>query len=211
MHLTIIGATRGIGRETVDYALERGHDVRAFARSAGDLPIEHPKLEKMPGDATNPSDLAQAVAGTDAVLLSLGVPRDWRVVKHTTLFSSATKALIPAMQAAGVKRLIVVTGFGAGDSYTWLSFPEKLARNAILGRAYADKAIQEDMIKASDLDWTIARPGILTNSARTGKYQVLVEPSSWRQGLISRADVGHYLVTAAEEGSHIHKTPAIQR
>jgi len=211
MHLTIIGATRGIGRETVDYALERGHDVRAFARSAGDLPIEHPKLEKMPGDATNPADLAQAVAGTDAVLLTLGVPRDWRVVKHTTLFSGATEALIPAMQAAGVKRLITVTGFGAGDSYTWLSFPEKLARNAILGRAYADKAIQEEMIKASDLDWTIARPGILTNSQRTGKYQVLVEPSSWRQGLISRADVGHYLVTAAEEGSHIHKTPAIQR
>jgi len=211
MHLTIIGATRGIGRQTLDYALERGHKVRAFARSAADLPIDHPNLEKMPGDATDRVDLERAVLGTDAVLLTLGVPRDWRVVKHTTLFSSATTALIPAMQAAGVSRLITVTGFGAGESYDWLSFPEKLARNAILGRAYADKAIQEELIKASDLDWTIARPGILTNSARTGTYQVLVEPASWRQGLISRADVGHYLVTAAEDGSHIHKTPAIQR
>jgi len=211
MKLTIIGATRGIGRQTLDYALERGHDVRAFARSAADLPIDHPALEKMPGDATSMDDLALAVDGVDAVILTLGVPRDWRVVKHTTLFSSATQALIPAMQAAGVKRLIAVTGFGAGESYDWLSFPEKLARNAILGRAYADKGIQESMIKACDLDWTIARPGILTNSQRTGKYQVLVEPETWRQGLISRADVGHYLVTAAEEGSHIHKTPAIQR
>lgn len=211
MKLVIIGASRGIGLETVKYAVEQGHEVRAFARSADKIDLEADNLEKMVGDATDAADLAKAVAGMDAVILTLGVPRDLRLLKFTTLFSSATGALIPVMHEAGIKRLITVTGFGAGDSYNWLSSIEKIGRNVFLGRAYSDKAIQEDMIKASDLDWTIARPGILTNSARTGKYQVLVEPDTWRQGLISRADVGHYLITAAEQGSEIGKTPAIQR
>ncbi len=211
MKLSIIGASKGIGKETMIYAVERGHDVRAMARTIDSVDLEAPNLEKLPGDATDPADLAKAIAGVDAVILCLGVPRDIRVLNVTTLFSSATQALLPAMEDAGIKRLIAVTGFGAGDSYSFLSFPEKIARNVFLGRAYSDKAIQEELIRGSSLDWTIARPGILTNTERTGKYQVLVEPDTWRQGLISRADVGHYLVTAAEDGLHIHKTPAIQR
>ena len=211
MQLTVIGASRGIGRKVVDHALERGHGVRAVARSADRMGIDADGFEAMAGDATDPVLLARAVEGADAVILAVGVPRDWRVVKSTTLFSSITQALIPAMEAAGVRRLITVTGFGAGDSYDKLSTPEKLARNLVLGRAYADKAIQEELIKGSSLDWTIARPGILNNNAMTGKYKVLVEPETWRQGIISRADVAHYLVHAAEDGSHVHKTPAIQR
>ena len=211
MRLTVIGASKGIGLETVKYGVERGHDIRAVARSADKIALDAPNLEKMVGDATDPQDLQKAIDGAEAVILTLGVPRDIRVLKFTTLFSAATQALIPAMEAAGIRRLIAVTGFGAGESYDWLSSVEKLGRNVFLGRAYADKAIQEDLIKGSSLDWTIARPGILTNTARTGKYQVLVEPDTWRQGLISRADVGHYLITAAETGSHIHKTPATQR
>jgi uncharacterized protein YbjT (DUF2867 family) len=110
-----------------------------------------------------------------------------------------------------VRRLLTVTGFGTGDSYAKLSTPEKITFKVLLGRPYADKALQEEMIRGSDLDWTIARPGILTDSGMSGKYQVLVAPSSWRQGIISRGDVAHFLVHAAEDGSYIHETPALQR
>jgi putative NADH-flavin reductase len=211
MKLTVIGASRGIGRKVVDYALTRGHSVRAVARSAGAMGIEAEGFEAMPGDATDPALLARAVAGVDAVILAVGVPRNLRALQATTLFSSITQALIPAMEDAGVKRLLAVTGFGAGDSEAKLSTLEKIPFKLVLGRAYADKAIQEELIKGSTLDWTIARPGILNDNAMTGKYQVLVEPETWRQGIISRADVAHFLVHAAEDGSHIHKTPAIQR
>jgi len=211
MKLTVIGASRGIGRKVVDYALERGHEVRAVARSADKIEIDSDALQKIAGDATDPRLLARAVPGADAVILTLGVPRDLRVLRPTTLFSSTAQALIPEMQAAGVKRLLAVTGFGTGDSYGKLSTPEKLTFKLFLGRAYADKALQEDLIRGSGLDWTIARPGILTDNAMTGKYQVLVTPESWRQGVISRADVAHFLVHAAEDGSHIHQTPALQR
>jgi putative NADH-flavin reductase len=211
MKITVIGASRGIGRKVVDYALSRGHEVRALARSADSMGIEAAGFEPVAGDATDPVTLARAIADVDAVILTLGVPHDFRALKRTTLFSDATRALLPVLEAAGVRRLLVVTGFGAGDSETKLSTLEKIPFKLILGRAYADKAVQEDLIKASTLDWTIARPGILNDNAMSGKYKVLVEPETWRQGIISRADVAHFLVHAAEDGSHIGQTPAIQR
>ncbi|MEQ8368568.1 MAG: NAD(P)H-binding protein [Roseicyclus sp.] len=211
MKLTVIGASRGIGRKVVDYALERGHAVRAVARSASKMGVEAPECEAMDADATDAAAMARAVDGADAVILTLGVPRDLRALKATTLFSSATRALIPAMQAAGVKRLLTVTGFGAGDSIGKLSMVERAGLKLILGRAYVDKDLQEQMIRASDLDWTIARPGILNDNRMSGKYHVFVSPETWRQGIISRADVAHFLVHAAEDGSHIHETPALQR
>ena len=211
MKITVIGASRGIGRKVVDYALSRGHSVRALARSADKMDIVADGFEPIVGDATDPASLAVAIAGADAVILTLGAPRDLRVLKRTTLFSDVTRALIPAMEAAGVKRLLAVTGFGAGDSAAKLSTLEKIPFKLLLGRAYADKAVQEDLIKTSPLDWTIARPGILNDNAMSEKYKMLVEPETWRQGIVSRADVAHFLVHAAEDGSHIRQTPAIQR
>lgn len=211
MKITVIGASRGIGRKVVDYALSRGHEVRAVARSAGSMEVADGAFEPIAGDATDPAVLARAVEGADAVILTLGAPRDLRVLKPTTLFSSTAQALLPVMEAAGIRRLLVVTGFGAGDSYDKLSTPEKIAFKLFLGRAYADKAVQEELIRGSALDWTIARPGILNDNAMSRKYQVLVEPETWRQGVISRADVAHFLVHAAEDGTYVGKTPALQR
>jgi putative NADH-flavin reductase len=211
MKITVIGASRGIGRKVVDYALDRGHEVCAVARSADKMDIASDVFEAIAGDAKDPEPLARGVEGADAVIMTLGLPRDFRALQPTTLFSSVTQALIPAMHDAGVRRLLAVTGFGAGDSHAKLSTPEKITMKAILGRAYADKDLQEELIRASGLDWTIARPGILTDNAMTGRYQVLVTPETWRQGMISRADVAHFLVHAAEDGSHLHETPALQR
>ncbi len=211
MKLAIIGASRGIGRKVVDEALERGHQVRAMARSASKLEIVADGFEAMDGDATNAVDVFNAIDGCDAVILTLGVPRDLRVLKSTTLFSDATRVLIDQMNKAGIKRLLTVTGFGAGDSVEKLSTPERLTQKAFLGRAYEDKDIQEQLIRDSDLDWTIARPGILSHNRKSGQYKVLTEKSEWRNGLISRADVADFLVTAAEGTEMIGKTPALQR
>ncbi len=209
MKLTIIGASRGIGRKVVDEALDRGHTVRAMSRNMTAAGIEG--IAALDGDATNPADVANAIQDADAVVLTLGVPRDMRVLKATTLFSDATRVLIAAMNDAGIRRLLTVTGFGAGDSKDKLSTLERLTQKAFLGRAYADKDIQEQLIRESDLDWTIARPGILSDNRKSNAYKVLVEKETWRNGLINRADVADFLVTSAEQSSHIHQTPALQR
>jgi len=113
----IIGASRGIGLETVKAALKAGHSVRALARSARRIRVDHPKLEKMAGDALEMATVKRALTGADAIIQSLGVSVGPEIIlKPTRLFSKATRVLVTAMEEAQVKRLICVTGFGAGDS-----------------------------------------------------------------------------------------------
>src|SRR5437899_3804685 len=71
--VVIIGASKGIGLETTRQALEAGHMVRAFARSAADISISDPKLEKVRGNALRSNDVTAAVKGTNAVIQALGV------------------------------------------------------------------------------------------------------------------------------------------
>lgn len=193
-----MGATSGIGRLAKDEALSRGHKVRAFARSADALP-EADGLERHVGDALSREDVSAALTGVDAVIYALGIKESVSMLwKEVTLFSRTTEVLLPAMAEVGVRRLLVVTGFGAGRSKSAMSTLERMGHRAVLGKPYEDKDRQEAMLVESDLDWTIARPVILTNSARSGKYRVLRDPAEWRNGLISRADVACYLLDAIE-------------
>src|SRR4029077_2550724 len=113
----IIGASRGIGLETVKATLKAGHSVRALARSARRIRIDHPKLEKMAGDALEMATVKRALTGVDVVAQSLGVsPGPEIILKPTRFFSRATRVLVTAMKEPHVKRLICVTGFGAGNS-----------------------------------------------------------------------------------------------
>ncbi|WP_414898760.1 NAD(P)-dependent oxidoreductase [Rhodovulum sp. YEN HP10] len=212
MKLLVIGASKGIGLETVRYALGRGHEVRAFARSADRIAIDDAKLDKRTGDARNAAEVGPAVDGVDAVIVALGLPKTLpAMMQKTTLFSDTTRVLLSAMKAAGVQRLLAVTGFGAGESRAKMSTVEKLGFNALLARAYADKTAQEGLIRASGLDWTIVRPGILTSTAPSHAYDVNVEPETWHNGLISRGDVAHFLVHAAEDGSYLRDAPVLTR
>ncbi len=208
--LLIIGASKGIGRCAVDAALERGCSVRAMARTAGKIELEHEHLEKFSGDATDKDDVRRALAGVDAVILALGIPSGpTQLLKPTTLFSRATRILVREMEQNGPKRLVVVTGFGAGESRSAMNPVERFGHRLLLGRPYADKDVQEEIIQRSELDWTIARPTILTNRPATGKYKILVKPESWRNGLISRADVAEFMVTRALDRKHLHEAPVL--
>ncbi|TCP61632.1 putative NADH-flavin reductase [Rhodovulum bhavnagarense] len=212
MKLLVIGASKGIGLETVRYALDRGHEVRAFARSAEKIGIDDTGLERRTGDALDAADVGAAVKDVDAVIVALGIAKTPQaLVRPTTLFSEATEILLPAMKTAGVNRLLVVTGFGAGDSRAAMSTVEKLGFKLVFERAYADKTKQEEMIRASGLDWTIARPGILTDGKPTHAYEVQVDPATWHNGLIARGDVAHFLVHAAEDNAHIGQAPVLTR
>jgi len=207
----IIGASKGIGQEAIRQSLAAGHTVAAFSRSATQTPIYHPALTKTDGDALDKQAVRNAIDGVDVVIQSLGISLNARTVIHpVTLFSKATRVLVDAMADAGVKRLICVTGFGAGDSADkgGLLF-QALARQGILKQAYDDKDVQEWIIRNSDLDWTIARPGLLTNGPHTGHYRILSEPKEWRTGKISRANVADFLVKEIDRSADFAKTPVL--
>jgi putative NADH-flavin reductase len=207
----IIGASRGIGLETVKAALLAGHSVRALARSAASIPIQNPALEKMPGNALDSSTIRGGLESVDAVVQTLGVDIASRsIFERTTLFSQSTRILVDAMKIAGVKRLIAVTGLGAGDSrghggiiYDSVVFP------LLLKRVYDDKDVQEWIIGSSGLDWTIVRPGLLTNRPATGRYRILTATEDWRFGVISRADVADFIVRQIDDRKLIGATPLL--
>jgi putative NADH-flavin reductase len=129
----IIGASRGIGLETVRAALEAGHSVRALARSARRIPVDHPKLEKMAGNALEMATVKRALTGVDVVTQSLGVSAGPEIILKPT---RSTRVLVTAMEEAQVKRLICVTGFGAGDSRGRGGFLYNAAFHLLLGCVY---------------------------------------------------------------------------
>jgi len=208
--LLIIGASRGIGLETIRRALDQGYQVRAFARSASQIPLTHAQLTKVNGDALKAEDVAAALEGANAIIQTLGAKAGLAMFTGPIrLFSDATRILIQAMEKAGVKRLICVTGFGSGDSREHMPALLRLPFELVLGRVYDDKAVQEMMIRRSALSWVIARPGVLTNGPRTGRYKSLDKPADWRSGTISRADVADFLVKHVEDDAYLGKTPAL--
>ena len=197
--ILIMGATSGIGRCALDEAVQRGLPVRAFARSADTLDASE-LVEPFKGDATSAEDVSRALGGVRAVIYALGITERLAMLwEEETLFSTTTRLLLDAMAGSDVSRLVVVTGFGAGRSKTAMSWVERTGHRAILGKPYADKDRQEELVLASATDWTIARPVILTKGARTEDYRILRDPKTWRNGLISRASVAHYLIDAVEQ------------
>jgi len=208
MRVLIVGASKGIGLEATRLALDAGHDVRALARSATAIAVTNPSLEKIRGDALKTEDVKAALVGVDVVIQTLGVGLG-DLFRPVHLFSDATRVLIASMRSQGVKRLICVTGFGAGDSRASISCLQRLPFQIVFGRAYDDKNLQEKLIKESELDWTIVRPGVLTSRPRAGRYRILAEASQWRNGIISRADVAEFLVRQIGDQAYIRKTPVL--
>lgn len=210
MKILIIGASSGVGFATAKEALEQGHEVRGFARSIDKVGINNPAFEKFKGDALAAADVEAALNGVDAVIQTLGVPLNLKLLTGPiTLFSETTRILAPLMERVGPRRLVALTGFGAGDSKSAIGMFQRLPFHLVFGQAYADKSVQEEIIKSSDLDWTIARPGVLTDGARTGNYKVLHQPDEWRNGMISRANVAEFLVRAAADDEMIGKEPVL--
>ncbi len=208
MRILIVGASKGIGLETTRQALAAGYDVRALARSASSENLLDTKLAKVQGDALNQQDVEAALVGVDAVVVTLGVGLG-ELIKPVRLFSDATRVLIAAMKDKGVLRLICVTGFGAGDSHASIAALQRIPFKIVFGRAYDDKSLQEKLIKDSGPDWTIVRPGVLLNGPRTGRYKVLREPSEWRNGIISRANVADFLVKQIDDRNFLGAAPVL--
>lgn len=207
MNILIVGATRGIGRQLLEQALTVGHTVTVLVRNPQKLSTQHERLRIIKGDILDVDSVATAIAGQEAVCCTIGVKVPWFRV---TVFSEGTRNLLQAMKKTGVKRLICVTGIGAGDSKGHGGFLyDYLFLSTLLRTIYADKNRQESLIMASDVDWTIVRPGFLTNGPLTEKYRILTNMAGVTAGRISRADVAHFMLKELEANQYLRQTPLL--
>jgi len=207
MKLLIIGASRGIGLELLQQALSAGHVVTALARNPQSLAIADENLKAVKGDILDKSSIEGALPGQDVVCVTIGV----KVTRQPiSIFSKGTKAVVEAMQNSSSRRLICVTGLGAGDSRGHGGFLyDKIFYPLLLKTIYEDKDRQEQVVRESGLDWVIVRPGVLTNGPRTGEYRVLTELKGVHGGKISRADVADFILREAAEMKYEGQTPLL--
>jgi putative NADH-flavin reductase len=210
MKIVIFGAAGATGRIALERALAEGHEVKAFDRHTAGLTIQHPKLTAIQGDIFDPSQVEEAIAGQDVVICVLGV----RPGVTTPVCSEGTAHIIAAMQKLGVRRFICQSAFvvaaldGEWREIPWIVpilpfFPKVKAM-------FADKVIQEQEIRQSNLDWIIVRPATLTDGSGTGEYKV---GTPMRMGLmpkISRADVADFLLKQVSDNTYLHKVPRLR-
>lgn len=207
MKLLLIGASQGVGFELLQQALQAGHEVTLIARNPARLEINHEHLHVVKGDILNKSVLEQTVKGQDAVCITIGIKP---TRKPVSIYSEGTKTVIEAMKKSSCRRLLCVTGIGAGDSRGHGGFfYDKIINPLLLKTGYEDKDRQEAIVRQSDLDWEIIRPGFLTNRPHTGNYRVLTNLSGVKAGNISRADVADFMLREAAEMRYGKQTPLL--
>ncbi|ESQ92863.1 NAD(P)H-binding protein [Asticcacaulis benevestitus] len=202
----VLGATGGTGREIVRQLNKTGHTAVALVRSrAKAADIDAILIE---GDARDPKALDRALTGCDAVISALGTPPS--PFKAVSLLSSATQLLVTAMQRNGAKRLVCITGIGAGDSRGHGGFAfDNIIMPLLLRKVYADKNRQEAIIGASSLDWVVVRPAVLNDKPRSGKIRALTDLRKFHGGTISRSDVADFVTAQVDSNQYLGKKPLI--
>lgn len=201
MNITIIGASAGVGLETVKRALDRNHKLITLSRSEISLP-SNSNLTTIKGSATNKDDLKKSIENANAVIVTLGTGQN---MKATTLYSDFAKLLVEVQSETNTQiPFIIVTGFGAGDSASFNGFIAKIFFALLLNKVYADKTKMEEIITASKMKWEIVRPGMLRDKPLTEKYRKETKLfKGINIGGINRTDVADYLVKQAENTSEL--------
>ncbi|MGW3286991.1 NAD(P)-dependent oxidoreductase [Streptomyces sp. NPDC001002] len=193
MHLTVFGATGGIGQEIVRQALDSGHRVTAVVRDPARLAVTGEQLEVFRSELTDPEEVRAAVAGRDAVLSGLGA----RSRKEAGVAVRLTRTVLGAMDATGVRRLVVVSAGPVGPAPVPEGPVDRTARRivtALLKDVYADLGAMEAELARSATDWTVVRPPRLQNKPVTGVYRTVVGGFPAKGRFIGRADVAHAML-----------------
>lgn len=167
MKVLIIGSTGRVGSLLVEYSLDLGHEVTAFARNIENLSIDHPSLRKVHGDVLYPSLIESAVKDQDVVLSVIGIRQFSGPI---TLLSKGVKNIIGAMEKQQVKRLLTVTGAGILQENADYLIMESLSFPPNLQNISMDHERVYQALRESNLDWTIVAPAFMHNGTRTESY-----------------------------------------
>lgn len=204
MKIAIFGATGGTGQQLVTQALEAGHSVQALVRDPARLTQANPNLTLTTGDVLDANAISATLQGADAVIVTLGNTAnnpDWIV-------SDGTRVVVDVMKQQEVRRLVVVSSLGVGDSRSQVPFAFRMLMSTVLKKPMEDKERQEQLVCNSGLDWIIVRPGGLTDGPKTNAYKAGVD-GMIGAGQVSRADVADFVLKQLGDDTYLHQAPAV--
>lgn len=205
--IALFGATGRTGRRVLDRALAAGYAVRAVVRDPATVDREHANLTVIRGDVVDPSAVAEAVVGSDVVLSLFGQVKG----SPRTLQTDGTRVIVEAMRAAGVRRIVSLSGGGLRDRRDRPKAADHVIRfllRTLSGHVLADAQGHLEVLQGSGLDWTVVRAPRLTEEPGRGTY---------RQGWvgvgtgtsISRDDLADFILTQVEDRRFVGRLPFV--
>jgi uncharacterized protein YbjT (DUF2867 family) len=204
MKVLVIGATGGTGTHAVRRLLDRGDFVRALARNPSAITLRHERLEVVQGDARDADSIDRAVQGVDAVLCAFG-PRS---LKKDDLQETLARNLSRAMHKHGVKRLVNLSAWGAGDSAAQSGLFFSIIRNTILRQVYADKERGEAILLDPSLDYVNVRPGRLLDGPARGGVKASLDGKVLQPKLV-RDDLAAFMVEQVHSDNWLRRSPLV--
>jgi putative NADH-flavin reductase len=207
MKVLIIGASRGVGRRLLEHALAQDHQVTAAVRNPAAVDIQHAQLRVVPCDVLNTGPVTRALAGQEVVYCTIGD----KSRGPTTLYSTAARNIVQAMQVQQVRRLVFLSNFGVlGETAqdlrgaALLFLAKRMIRHTLADHRRALEEIQDHAP-----EWIAVRPLPLTNGRWTGRYRTAVDGIPAKSTHIARADVADFMMRQATDNSYLNMAPAI--
>jgi len=210
MKLAVFGANGPTGRILAQRALDEDHDVVAFTRRPDAFPIEHPRLAIAGGDVHDPTAVASAIDGADAVISTLGVPFAKTPI---TVYSHGVANIIAGMQTAGVKRLVCVSSSAVArhpepvGGFVFEKILQPYVVNKLGKTLYDDMRRMKATVSDSDLAWTIVRPSGLFEAPAVSAYDIAIDHIGYR--FTARIDLADCLLRQALGDTHMRTTIAV--
>jgi putative NADH-flavin reductase len=203
MRIALFGARGKTGQALVAQAIQSGHTISALVRDPAGLPPRS-GLEMVVGDARDDDAVRQCLDGAEAVVSLIGSFNR----KPNTDVSDTSRTIVTQMQRVGPSRLVVVTSMGVGDSQAQMrSLLFRTIIRTVAREIWADRDRQEEIVRQSGLDWTIVRPGGLTDRPATGQWHTIASNAPQpRRIMITRADLAAYLLTTIEDPALTRRT-----
>ncbi len=197
MRIVIAGGHGQIARQLGRLLAATGHETVGMIRKAEQAPdLREAGIEPAMIDleATDMSQMVEVVRGADVVVFAAGGGADGNVERKETVDKGAAIMLADAAEAAGVRRYVLLSSMGTDQADP---SSEKVMQIYLRAKQAAD-----DDIRSRDLDWTVVKPGALTDDAPSGEIQV----GRLEHGSITRSDVAHVLAEVIASDHTIGKT-----